>query len=396
MAPTSRDGAGGPESGELRPVVAQETAQRLVGMLAHGGHRADAGRGPGELDRRAGQVHLAGKRVLHFHQHLALPEMWILGHLRDGTDGRRGNPCLVELRAYLVRRPLRAPLLDEHAATVGACAARHRRAVSFGAGATGDLHEACGHLPPCCRDDHEAVLRLVRGPAALAAFLAGGEIVGGRDLYHGEGRVEETDVDHLAFAGALAVAERGQRADRGVERGVAIDDGRRGADRLALRLASQRHEARHGLPQRVESWPLAVWPVLTEAGYRYEDDPAVQDGQPLVVEAHRAHDTRPDVLEHDIRLGDEGREDLLALRMPKVEADALLAPVVHGEVHALPADHGRMLARLLAARRLDLDHLGAQVGEQHAAARARLEARQFEDADAVEATRHGGRLGGQG
>src|SRR5262245_56744926 len=81
--------------------------------------------------------------------------------------------------------------------------------------------------------------------------------------------------------------------------------------------------------------------------------------------------------------------------MPEVEADALLAPVVHREVDALPADHGRMLARLLAARRLDLDHLGAQVGEQHAAARARLEARQFEDADAVEATRHGGRLGGQ-
>ena len=81
--------------------------------------------------------------------------------------------------------------------------------------------------------------------------------------------------------------------------------------------------------------------------------------------------------------------DVLALGAAQVEAHALLAAVVDGEVHALPADHRRMLARLLAAHRLDLDDLGAEVGQDHAAARPRLEARELEHADAVEGEAHG-------
>ena len=77
-------------------------------------------------------------------------------------------------------------------------------------------------------------------------------------------------------------------------------------------------------------------------------------------------------------------EDLLAARTAHVEADALLAAVVHGEIDALPAHHRRMLARLLAAESFDLDHLGAEIGQDHPAARTRLIARQFQHADAVE------------
>src|SRR5262249_19229210 len=42
------------------------------------------------------------------------------------------------------------------------------------------------------------------------------------------------------------------------------------------------------------------------------------------------------------------------------------------------------LPRLLTAEALELDHLGAEVGEQHPAARSGLESRQLQDADAVE------------
>ncbi len=47
-----------------------------------------------------------------------------------------------------------------------------------------------------------------------------------------------------------------------------------------------------------------------------------------------------------------------------------------------------MLAGLLVADRLDLDDLGAQVGQQHPAAGTRLKARQLEDPDAVQAAGH--------
>src|SRR5262249_36496150 len=105
-----------------------------------------------------------------------------------------------------------------------------------------------------------------------------------------------------------------------------------------------------------EGGSFPVRSVLTESGNGDEDDSAIQRGEALVVETHGAHDTRPEVLEHDVGLGHERGEDVLTLGAAEVGADALLAPVVHGEVDALPADDGRVLARLLAAWRLDLDH----------------------------------------
>src|SRR5207245_1240939 len=66
----------------------------------------------------------------------------------------------------------------------------------------------------------------------------------------------------------------------------------------------------------------------------------------------------------------------------------LLAAVVDGEVDALPTDEGRHSTRLLAAEGLELDDLRAEIGEEHAAARPRLEARELEDADAVEGAAH--------
>src|SRR5213593_4225121 len=85
----------------------------------------------------------------------------------------------------------------------------------------------------------------------------------------------------------------------------------------------------------------------------------------------------------------QGGEDFLALGAAQIQADALLAAVVDGEVDALSTDHGRMPARLLATGRLDLDDLSAEVGQEHAAARPRLKSRQLEHADAVETGGHG-------
>src|SRR6266446_1909374 len=71
--------------------------------------------------------------------------------------------------------------------------------------------------------------------------------------------------------------------------------------------------------------------------------------------------------------------------VPQVERDALLVAVEReeGDRHAV---RGRVAVAALvaAARRLDLDHLGTQVGEDRGAERPRQEAGQVEDADAGE------------
>src|SRR6266702_371547 len=88
------------------------------------------------LDRRARDVDLAGERVWHLDQHLALPEMRVLGGLRDGLDRRR-------------------------------------------------------------RDHDMAVFRLVGRAAALPTLLSGGEIIRERDLDHREPGIQEAAIDDL-------------------------------------------------------------------------------------------------------------------------------------------------------------------------------------------------------
>src|SRR4029077_3655052 len=95
-----------------------------------------------------------------------------------------------------------------------------------------------------------------------------------------------------------------------------------------------------------------------------------------------------EVLQHDFGLGHERGEDVFPLRTAHVQAHALLAPVVDREVHALATNHRWVAARLLATDLLDLDDLGAQIGQQHAPARPGLEARQLQHPDVVETGVH--------
>ena len=191
------------------------------------------------------------------------------------------------------------------------------------------------------------------------------------------------------FAGAVAMPQRGQGADRCVQRGIAIHQRRRGAQRLPHRLPRQRHQSAHRLAERIERGPIGIGPVLTEAGNRHQDDAGIQPTQRFIIEAHGLHRARPEILQHDVGCLHQGGEDLLAARVAQIETNAALAAVIDAEIHALAAHHGRVLAGLFATETLDLDHLGAEVRQNHAATRPRLVTRQFEHANAVETETHG-------
>ena len=195
-------------------------------------------------------------------------------------------------------------------------------------------------------------------------------------------------IDHLALAGAVAVMQRGQRADRRVQRGIAVDDRGGGAERLPDRLAGQGHQPAHRLAQRIEGRAVAIGAVLAEARDRAEDDVRLQLAQPFVAEAHLVHDPGAEILQDDVGGLDQRGEDLLAALVAQIEAEAFLAAVVDREIDALAAHQRRRLAGFLAAQLFDLDDLGAEVGEDHAAARAGLIPRQFEHPHAFEGSAH--------
>ncbi len=91
-------------------------------------------------------------------------------------------------------------------------------------------------------------------------------------------------------------------------------------------------------------------------------------------------------IEHVAVLG-EVEQDRRRARLGQVEADVALARVLLHEVGGEPVDARRCESRQITGGRLDLDHVGAEIGEHPGAMRTRQHAREVEDSDPVERCR---------
>ena len=92
----------------------------------------------------------------------------------------------------------------------------------------------------------------------------------------------------------------------------------------------------------------------------------------------------------DIRSGEQAVEQLAAVVALEVDGDAALAAIAAGEVDRLAIDKRRPLAHFVAARRLDLDDIGAELGEQPGGKRPRDQLAQFENTKTIQCHRRGG------
>src|SRR5256885_501123 len=165
----SGDGARGPQRFERRAVVTEKGAEDFVRVLARRRHRAHARGRLRELDRRAGQVHLAGHGVVALDQHLALPQVRVLGHLRDGAHRRHRDAGRQQLLHDVLHAVRGAPRLDLRATLARRRAARQRRVVGGGAG---ELHPAPGPVAPAGGGSHPARPRPVPPAGAPAPLPA--------------------------------------------------------------------------------------------------------------------------------------------------------------------------------------------------------------------------------
>src|SRR2546426_12134088 len=113
--------------------------------------------------------------------------------------------------------------------------------------------------------------------------------------------------------------------------------------------------------------------------------PGVDGRERLEAQTERLHRPRPEVLDEHVAPAHEGLQHLGALRRLEVERNVAFVAVDDKVRRRLAPLVGRPRARLVAgARVLHLDHVGAQVREQHAAEVSGQEARAIDDTDAVE------------
>ena len=109
-----------------------------------------------------------------------------------------------------------------------------------------------------------------------------------------------------------------------------------------------------------------------------------------MAEAEPLHHAGPEILQHDVGREAQGARRREICGVLQVEDDRALVAIDRSEVLGVArrlrggrrAGERRPLAHPVALGRLDLDHVGAQVGEQHPAERAGGDLAELDDADA--------------
>src|SRR5207248_3080080 len=118
--------------------------------------------------------------------------------------------------------------------------------------------------------------------------------------------------------------------------------------------------------------PLAQRARLAERGDARQDQARVERAQRLPAEAPLFQHARAKVLEHDVDPRNEAPHVLLSLRRAEIQRHQLLVPVVDSEPVGDAVLARAEAAEVVAlARHLRLDDLGAELGHERAAERAR-------------------------
>src|SRR5665213_2567536 len=192
-------------------------------------------------------------------------------------------------------------------------------------------------------------------------------------LADAEHRIDHGHVEELALPRRARMQHRADDAQRRIERRHGVADAWPDLDRLAAGQAGDPHHAAHGLGDHVIGRPVEVRTVagarVAEAADGGIDQLRMQRRQGLVGQAQPVHHPDAEVFDDDVELRDQRLDQLDPFRGFQVDAQALLAAVDRLEIAGIAVlgiglVEGTGVARQVAAvQALDLDHLGAQVGE---------------------------------
>jgi hypothetical protein len=172
-------------------------------------------------------------------------------------------------------------------------------------------------------------------------------------------RFEQRALHHLALAGTLALAQRGDDAECAERAAEDVDDRRAGAQR-PTRRARHVSEPRHELHHFIEREAILVR-AAEEALERAIDQPRVELRHVLVAAAKPVHRAGRIVLGQRVGAGDQLVRQRAALRVLDVDGNAALIAVEAGEEAGGKAVQA---ARLVAVGRgLDLDHVRPQIAQ---------------------------------
>src|SRR6266851_3328100 len=199
-------------------------------------------------------------------------------------------------------------------------------------------------------------------------------------------RVLHRHLQPPAYAGAVALVQGGEDADRHQHAGAGVAE--RGAwfDRRTVAISGDADRAAGGLGDHVEGEVLLVRAALAETLDLAVDDPWVQLLDDVVAEPQALDRAGRHVLDRDVGLLQHLLDDLETARRFEVEGDRFLVGVELMEIPGIVVRPPGLkpAAGVAGLRVLDLDHLGAEPGERLGAGWTRLELGKVHDSDAFE------------
>ena len=208
---------------------------------------------------------------------------------------------------------------------------------------------------------------------------------------------EQRDVDDRRDAGPLASRERGRDAARDREAAEHIAERGSLVDRpLGLRVL-ERHRQAGARPVRrtVEAAPTGLRSAGSLARAAHVDHVGVAGTDVVDVDAKARPHVGQVVGDEDVGALDQAVQQLTAAVGREVEGDRALPPVgdLEHEVHAAGAGHEsrrhQTALRVAALRVLDLDDVGAPLGEHRARDRHERPRRHLDDANSGQDVLHG-------
>ncbi len=174
-------------------------------------------------------------------------------------------------------------------------------------------------------------------------------------------------VDPLAAAGAAAVVQGHHDGERRHQAAVRVARAHAEIDRRLTGLAEAGHQTGQRLHRHVER-RLGDGAEAAVAGVGRVDEPRVDGAQLVIAEVPTLQQLDAHVGEEDVRFLGEAVQHLAAFLLLQIDGDALLVAVDDQEIlvpvrHRQRLDAAHAAALIAAVRPLDLDHLGAEIGE---------------------------------
>ena len=202
----------------------------------------------------------------------------------------------------------------------------------------------------------------------------------------------------LAAPAPLAVGESREDRARRIHAGHQVGGGDthllRAAARQVVALAGDAHDAAHGLRDQVVAGAGRIGPRLAEARDRAIDEARIERRERGIVETVLGEAAHLVVFDKDIGAFSEPPGHRLALGRGKIEGDRAFPPIGRHVVGPRrwsprrPHRAGRAAPQprvsSARARALDLDHVGAEVGQQLGRPRAGEDAAEIEHLEAGE------------